>query len=320
MDGAGAVVKSYDYDEFGVTTSTGDTFFNEVTFTGSALDASGLLYMNARYYNPSTARFLSQDSYTGSAFDPWTQHLYAYCNNNPVNMVDPTGHAPVGPMRKNMVCINDGGSGLSSYELMERSVTPEPQPQYITNQHDESIADLPFGWSGNVAGNGCGMVALYNVLVAAGNNLETFEEFNASFNMDLLNLHWTHLLGGAWGMNPIAVRDILYDEFGRSNVGSNIFYTGTNYDAIIVVYLRRDKNGLGGHYFAAIAHTPGNYTLYNIDRNDSVGPYDMENLRTYALGKGFVIGSWGITFERNNLGKKGVPSWKNGREDAWSLW
>ena len=129
MDGEGAVVKSYDYDEFGVTTSTGDTFFNEVTFTGSVADKStGLQYMNARYYNPSTARFLSQDTYTGSASVPWTQHLYAYCNNNPVNMVDPTGHAPVGPMRKNMVCINDGGSGLSRYERMGCSVTPQPQP------------------------------------------------------------------------------------------------------------------------------------------------------------------------------------------------
>ena len=93
VDGTGAVVKSYDYDEFGVTTSTGDTFHNEITFTGSVADASGLLYMNARYYNPATARFLSQDTYTGSASTPWTQHLYAYCNNNPVNMVDPTGHS-----------------------------------------------------------------------------------------------------------------------------------------------------------------------------------------------------------------------------------
>ena len=125
VDGEGAVVKSYDYDEFGVTTSTGDTFFNEVTFTGSVADASGLLYMNARYYNPATARFLSQDTYTGSASVPWTQHLYAYCNNNPVNMVDPTGHMAGRPCTVN---INDGGSGLSSYELMERSVTPEPQP------------------------------------------------------------------------------------------------------------------------------------------------------------------------------------------------
>ena len=143
-----------------MTTASGDTFFNEVTFTGSVADASGLLYMNARYYNPSTARFLSQDTYTGSASDPWTQHLYAYCNNNPVNMVDPTGHAPVGPMRKNMVCINDGVSGLSSYELMERSVAPEDplekysgirdsivikrenEAQFLLNQCEDETIDL----------------------------------------------------------------------------------------------------------------------------------------------------------------------------------
>ena len=40
-----------------------------------------------------TGRFLTQDSYTGNPYDPWTQHLYAYCGNNPVNMVDPTGHS-----------------------------------------------------------------------------------------------------------------------------------------------------------------------------------------------------------------------------------
>ena len=124
VDGEGAVVKSYDYDEFGVTTATGDTFHNEVTFTGSVADASGLLYMNARYYNPSTARFLSQDTYTGSASVPWTQHLYAYCNNNPVNMVDPTGHMAGRPCTVN---INDGGGGR--YYPQDPGVTPEPQPQ-----------------------------------------------------------------------------------------------------------------------------------------------------------------------------------------------
>ena len=73
-------------------TASGDAFFNEVTFAGSIADASGLLYMNVRYYNPATARFLSQDSYSGNPYDPWAQHLYSYCGNNPINMADPTGH------------------------------------------------------------------------------------------------------------------------------------------------------------------------------------------------------------------------------------
>ena len=69
---------------------------NEVTFTGSVYDkTTGLQYMNARFYQPATGRFLSQDSYTGNPYDPWTQHLYTYCGNNPTNMVDPTGHETI---------------------------------------------------------------------------------------------------------------------------------------------------------------------------------------------------------------------------------
>ena len=157
-----------------MTTASGDTFFNEVTFTGSVADASGLLYMNARYYNPATARFLSQDTYTGSASAPWTQHLYAYCNNNPVNLIDPTGHAPVGPMQKNRVYINDGGSGLSSYELMELSVTSEDplekyssirdsivikrenEVQFLLNQCEDKTIDLISNYGMT---NACDMLA-----------------------------------------------------------------------------------------------------------------------------------------------------------------
>ncbi|MDD4680223.1 MAG: putative toxin [Clostridia bacterium] len=90
----GTRVKGYEYDEFGNTKEVGESQFkNDVKFTGAVHDTStGLYYMNARFYNPNSGRFLSQDSYSGNPQDPWTQHLYAYCGNNPVNMIDPTGH------------------------------------------------------------------------------------------------------------------------------------------------------------------------------------------------------------------------------------
>ena len=90
----GTLIKGYTYDEFGNLKQGGvGSFLNEVTFTGSVTDtSSGLQYMNARFYQPSTGRFLTQDTYSGSPYDPWTQHLYSYCGNNPTSMVDPTGH------------------------------------------------------------------------------------------------------------------------------------------------------------------------------------------------------------------------------------
>ena len=47
--------------------------------------------MNARYYEPATGRFTSQDSFRGEGEAFW--HLYLYCDSDPVNFTDPTGHA-----------------------------------------------------------------------------------------------------------------------------------------------------------------------------------------------------------------------------------
>ncbi|MGL4484171.1 MAG: RHS repeat-associated core domain-containing protein, partial [Anaerovoracaceae bacterium] len=89
---SGAAVKAYKYDEFGNTESFGN-LNNEIAYTGGIYDKSTqLYYLNARYYNPEDGRFITQDSYRGSKEDPGTWHLYAYCGNNPVNYVDPSGH------------------------------------------------------------------------------------------------------------------------------------------------------------------------------------------------------------------------------------
>ena len=85
---------SYRYEDFGETTSVGEnTSGNETCYTGGRYDeTTGLYYLNARYYNPEDGRFLSEDTYRGATNEPDTQHLYAYCADNPINYVDPSGH------------------------------------------------------------------------------------------------------------------------------------------------------------------------------------------------------------------------------------
>jgi len=69
---------------------------NEVCYTGGIYDEStGLYYLNARYYDPEKGRFLTQDTYRGEQTEPSTWHLYVYCANNPINYVDPSGHAAI---------------------------------------------------------------------------------------------------------------------------------------------------------------------------------------------------------------------------------
>lgn len=92
LDESGEAKVTYIYSDFGETEADSD-FYNEICYTGGIWDSStGLYYLNARYYDPETGRFLSEDTYRGTADTPQMLHLYVYCANNPVNYVDPSGN------------------------------------------------------------------------------------------------------------------------------------------------------------------------------------------------------------------------------------
>ena len=59
---SGTQTASRAYYAYGVTRSSSGTLPTDRTFTGQKQDATGLLYYNARYYDPSLGQFLSPDT------------------------------------------------------------------------------------------------------------------------------------------------------------------------------------------------------------------------------------------------------------------
>ncbi|NBI31244.1 RHS repeat-associated core domain-containing protein, partial [Chengkuizengella marina] len=96
-DGSKDVLKEYDYDIWGnVLTETSHetkTFDNPFQYTGEIYDEeSGLIYLRARYYDPSMGRFITEDTYEGTISNPLSMNLYTYVHNNPLIYNDPSGH------------------------------------------------------------------------------------------------------------------------------------------------------------------------------------------------------------------------------------
>ena len=94
-------IASYAYDAYGKcsilsATNTAIANANPFRYRGYYYDVeTGLYYCNARYYSPELCRWISPDS--TDYLDPESIHglnLYAYCYNNPIMYVDPTGFIP----------------------------------------------------------------------------------------------------------------------------------------------------------------------------------------------------------------------------------
>ena len=74
------------YDAFGNQTSDTTGGYNPFRYNSQYTDAeSGLIYLRARYYDPSIGRFMAEDPVKDGL------NWYAYCAGNPVMKVDPSG-------------------------------------------------------------------------------------------------------------------------------------------------------------------------------------------------------------------------------------
>ncbi|WP_373922102.1 RHS repeat-associated core domain-containing protein [Duganella sp. Root336D2] len=95
-DGTGKLKSEIVYDAFGnITESTGQSA-NKFGYTGHQMDAeTGLIYFQARYYDPQLGRFITQDPYEGEWRTPLSLHHYLYAYGNPTVYVDLNGYESI---------------------------------------------------------------------------------------------------------------------------------------------------------------------------------------------------------------------------------
>jgi RHS repeat-associated protein len=88
---SGTVTGTYAYGSYGAVTRHTGSATTALQYDGQYADAeSGLQYLRARYYNPSTGQFLTLDPVTAISLS-----RYGYANGNPANLVDPSGLCPL---------------------------------------------------------------------------------------------------------------------------------------------------------------------------------------------------------------------------------
>jgi RHS repeat-associated protein len=96
---SGTEVVGYVYDAWGnIQSTTGDTTLgslNPLRYRGYVYDdETGLYYLQSRYYDPTSGRFINADdtAYIGATGTVLSTNLFTYCENNAINKVDSTGY------------------------------------------------------------------------------------------------------------------------------------------------------------------------------------------------------------------------------------
>jgi RHS repeat-associated protein len=80
------------YEPYGNMTHSAGNSQTNYGFTGEITDATGNIYLRARYYNPLDGRFLSRDTWGGDTNIPMSFNAWLYTYANPVNATDPSGY------------------------------------------------------------------------------------------------------------------------------------------------------------------------------------------------------------------------------------
>ena len=115
-----------------------DSDVNAFRYCGEYFDnETGTIYLRARYYAPTTGRFISRDSNVGKIGEPLSLNLYTYCHNNPIGFADFNGHE--------RIVVSGGIDGEENfpYQFVETALK-----QVSDWQFDSLMKAAPNKWGG----------------------------------------------------------------------------------------------------------------------------------------------------------------------------
>jgi len=131
----GAVVAQQLYDAWGNVRFANGAMPTDIAFTGKRIDATGLVYLGARYYSPSVSRFVSADTIVPNPKLSRDFNRYAYGGNNPLTLIDVNGHQ-VPPQCSGSEICSTGRGGPYVVSI----AGPQVQPLTVgTNQSKNDV-------------------------------------------------------------------------------------------------------------------------------------------------------------------------------------
>lgn len=180
------------------------------------------------------------------------------------------------------VCSSVGGSGLIPKYA--------PEELYVEKQRSFACSAFAYGKRGNVAANGCGLIAIHNMLVAANRGRE-FSRLYESYRTEPL----LTVAGGKLGTNPFKMRGLLRRLFGKANVRSRRLEDSFCHDGLVILYAWKNKKRIGAHFVTAVVEKDGRFRVHN--ESGLRGCFSPKEISAFYRRKGhLLIKVWSVDF------------------------
>ncbi len=206
---------------------------NPIRYRGYYYDKETKLYhLGARYYSPEWRRFISPDD--TAYIDPESVNglnLYCYCNNDPINFVDPSGHLAIGAILLTALVVGAASAGAN----VVGQVVFDGRTLETLNWTDVGISFAAGFAAGLVPGSGVLSMAGQAIISSAvSNGLNALVYEDQSFNLGQVFTDALVQFGAGYilkGMSSLT-----------SKITSKIFIKGNNYSQFQHYYRTKGYN------------------------------------------------------------------------------